>query len=397
MTIAARGGKRIDRLRWLLIAALMLGPGPATKSKAKPRPRPRDDRNWRLMQNAGTKAFQQGYFDKAAGIYAKALDEAERFGDDDHRVARSLTMLAESNRMLAKFPIAQPMYLRAIEIQKKIPSEFTITERASPLVGLGLMETSRGLYADAETHLEKALDLEEKALKPDDIDLANPLLGLAEVDRLEGKLDRSESLFRRALDIREKHFGRDHRDLAMPLIGLARVQSELGKNAEAEATFQRAVPLCERLGHNHPEVAIALFGLAELYRGEGKLAEAEPLYRRALDISEKGFRSDHIHAGYCLGGLATLETQLDRLEEAKKDFRRSRDILEKNLGEDHPDVARLWLNNSNLLRKLKQDAEADELAAKAQAILSRPGRPGDRNDPPRDTEKTADKSPGTSK
>ena len=97
------------------------------------------------------------------------------------------------------------------------------------------------------------------------------------------------------------------------------------------------------------------------------------------------------------GGLATLETQLDRLEEAKKDFRRSRDILEKNLGEDHPDVARVWLNNANLLRKLNQDAEADELAAKAQAILSRPGRPGDRNDPPRETEQTADKPSGKNK
>ena len=69
--------------------------------------------------------------------------------------------------------------------------------------------------------------------------------------------------------------------------------------------------------------------LGALYREQGKYAQAEPLYRRALAIQEKA------------------------------------------LGPEHPQVATVLENYADLLRKMKRDAEADKMEARAQAIRAK--------------------------
>ncbi len=313
----------------------------------------RDDHTWTLLYNSGVKAHQQGQYAKARDVMTKAKTEAQKFGPGDDRMGMTLFVLAESERMLGRFVIAEPIYKEAIAIQD---DEHKIEEDPShlahSLIGLGTTLCSRGKYAEAEPLLSRAVDLQEHAFGDQDPKIVDALIGLGEDLLLQAKLDRAEPLFRRALEIREEEKGEDAFEVAAPLLGVARTLSAKGEHSECEPMFRRALELSERRGREHPQVAVALFGLGEALRLQGKPSESIPIYKRGVAIAEKNINTSHIFVGYCLAGVAAAETDVGRLEAAERDFTRSLEILEKILGPDHPDVKSVRSNQSICMRRL---------------------------------------------
>ena len=112
-----------------------------------------------------------------------------------------------------------------------------------------------------------------------------------------GKYDESLPLAERALQLRERLLGPDHLDVADSLNDLALLHWERGEYTKAEPLFQRVVAICEKLrGAEHPDVATALSNLAVLYSDQGEHAKAEPLLQRALTITEKAMGPEHSSA-----------------------------------------------------------------------------------------------------
>jgi tetratricopeptide (TPR) repeat protein len=250
-----------------------------------------------------------------------------------------------------------------------------LTQRAATLY-------KQGRYADAEPYFQEALAIQEKALGPDDPDVAASLNNLAGVYREEGRYGEAEPLYRHALAIREKLLGRDNPTLASNLNNLAVLFSNEGRFRDAEPLFRRALalkekasgpedpdvartlnnlaqlyrvqglyaqaePLCKRglailekvLGPHHPDVATSLNNLAQLYWAQGRYGEAEPLYMRALALRERAFGSDHPAVTGSLNNLAELYRMQHRYGEAEPLYRRALAMREKLLGSEHPDVA----------------------------------------------------------
>jgi len=79
------------------------------------------------------------------------------------------------------------------------------------LNNLAALYDAKGKYRDAEPLYRRSLALAEKALGPENPNVATALNNLAELYRTQGRNGEAEPLYTRALAIREKVLGPEHR------------------------------------------------------------------------------------------------------------------------------------------------------------------------------------------
>ncbi len=88
--------------------------------------------------------------------------------------------------------------------------------------------------------------------------------------RQRARFSAVEPLYQRALAIREKALGPDDPNVAQSLNNLALLYHAQGKHAQAEPLYQRALEIKEKaLGPDDPNVAVSLNNLAGLYHAQG--------------------------------------------------------------------------------------------------------------------------------
>ena len=146
---------------------------------------------------AATEAYQQANYAEAEKQLLAALQEAEIFGPEDPRLARSLNELVE-------------LYL------------------------------AQGKDAKAEPLLKRSLVIKEKTLGPEHFDVATSLNELAELYRAQYKYAEAEPLYRRALGIMVIKLGPEHVMVAISLDNYAVLLRELNRKEEAAKMFSRA-------------------------------------------------------------------------------------------------------------------------------------------------------------
>ena len=261
-----------------------------------------------------------------------------------------------------------PLAERAVELAERRLAPDSLD------LGVHLFLLAR-LYADssqywrAEPLNERSLAIFEKALGPDHPSVAVALNNLAELYRVLGDFMRAKQLHERSLAIKEDALGPDHPDVATTLGGLAELYRAAGDFARAEPLFERSLAMKENsLGPNHPSVAVALNNLAELYRVMGNFARTEPLIERSLAIFEEALGPDHPSVAVVLNNLAELYRAMGDLARAEPLHERSLAIRENALGPDHPEVANTLGSLAELYRAIGDFARAEPLHERSLAI-----------------------------
>ncbi|HEX8776121.1 MAG TPA: TonB family protein [Pyrinomonadaceae bacterium] len=139
----------------------------------------------------------------------------------------------------------------------------------------------------------RVLALREKALGPDDRQVAFALFNLGELYVAKRKYGTAQPFYKRALTILEKDKDKNNEIIGKVLNSLALVSYLDRDFGQSETFYQRLLEHQERtFGAGSHEVARALFNLAELYRRLSKYEKAEPLFLRMLAIEEKLLKPD---------------------------------------------------------------------------------------------------------
>jgi tetratricopeptide (TPR) repeat protein len=151
---------------------------------------------WESHNKKGMSAFQKSNYIEAEKHFVQALEMAESFSPNDNRLHFILYQLAENYRIQSKFPEAERVLLRILEIDKK-------------------------------------------KFGPEHPNVALGLNNLAGNYRLLGKYEEAEALLKRALQILEKSLGKEH-----PLVGnilehYAHLLHKMGRSIEAEKLESR--------------------------------------------------------------------------------------------------------------------------------------------------------------
>ena len=219
-------------------------------------------------------------------------------------------------------------------IQSGDPTVDTLRDEARQMI-------ERGDYDGADQVLQKAVDIDRKAIKSQQerlderkVSMSQSLASRAEL--AQTKLDHKKAidLYKEALDILPQN---RQTSLATYLNNLGALYYAIANYKEVELLYKRALAIWEAaLGKDHPNVATDLNNLAELYRATNRLVEAEPLMKRMVKILENPGGEPLPNYAVALNNLALLYKATNRLGEAEPLYKRALAILERSLGAEHP-------------------------------------------------------------
>jgi CHAT domain-containing protein/lipopolysaccharide biosynthesis regulator YciM len=282
--------------------------------------------------------------------------------------ANQLEQKVEELYQQGKYQEAIPLAEKVLEIREKNLGKDHLNVAAS-LSWLAVLYKAQGNYSAAEPLLQRSLAIYEKDFGKDHPFVATILNYLAVLYQAQGNYSAAEPLFQRALSIYETALGKDNPFVATTLNNLAGLYYDQGNYSAAEPLLQRALSIREKnLGKDHPDVALSLNNLAVLYKAQGNYSAAEPLLQRALAIYEKALGKDHPSVAISLNNLAELYRDQGNYSAAEPLFQRSLAIREKALGKDHPDVATILNNLAGLYRDQGNYSAAEPLLQRSLAI-----------------------------
>jgi CHAT domain-containing protein/tetratricopeptide (TPR) repeat protein len=308
-----------------------------------------------------------------AGRYEIGVAELRAPTESDRALYEVRKLYEEGVKLqrAGKYDEALPLVERALEIREKILGRNHL-DVAEALHSLAALYLNKGEYAKAEPLYQQALAVYEKTLGPEHPSLARSLNHLAVLHCYRGEYVKAEPFARRALAISESALGREHSNVALVLNNLGMIYGSRGDFAKAELLYQRVLAIIEStLGREHPFVATALDNLANVYYYKSDHAKAEPLYRRALAIVEKALGQEHSEVARILSNLASVHLETGEYAEAEPLYRRALAIREKSLGPEHSRFGLLLGNLANLHRNKGEYAKAESLYQRARAILER--------------------------
>jgi tetratricopeptide (TPR) repeat protein len=156
-----------------------------------------EDAVYRYLADKGAQYFRKGRFAEAEKFFQAALANAKLEGVHDRRMAMLLTNLATDLREEQKYSEAEPLFERAVELEKAMPTQdkplmlYTARQYAGLLRQTDRDETADSILASARTGFENL------HLAPD-----NFTLGQAESERTASGVDaddESEKLRERRL------------------------------------------------------------------------------------------------------------------------------------------------------------------------------------------------------
>ncbi len=290
----------------------------------------------RLLSSAALLLHAQANYRTAEALYRRvlAIDEA-KFGENDPRVASSLTNLAQLLLVdTGRHPDAEAKMQRALAINEAhFGNEHP--KVAECLNNLALYLATDDRPVEAERLMRRALDIDEVFFGKDHPNVARDMSNLAQLLSDTGRYDEAEKYMWKSYLIYQTDYEKDHPDVSVCLNNLAQLMITTERREEAEPLMRDALEFDKQhYGEDHPNVADDLNNLSQWLLEENRLIEAEPLMRQALEIDEMRYRPDHPKIAVDLRILAELLFESDRSEEAVSMIRRARDIDERNFPPD---------------------------------------------------------------
>ncbi|HZV33284.1 MAG TPA: tetratricopeptide repeat protein, partial [Verrucomicrobiae bacterium] len=178
----------------------------------------------------------------------------------------------------------------------------------------------------------------------------------------------AEPLMNRMIPIEKKKFGTTGKSTLSTETALANLYAKENKNAEASALFEELLPQDEQVfGPDNPVTTYTIEQLVSLDVNAGDYAKAEPFCRKQLEHAQKSGASDVEILGI-LDVLGTIDTKLEHNEELVSVRKQQLGILEKMSGPHSPMLLASLDKYAKALRKIKNDAEAEKVEARAASI-----------------------------
>jgi tetratricopeptide (TPR) repeat protein len=261
--------------------------------------------------------------------------------------------------MVGLFGVSDPGEARgnsitAREIMDKGAQQIEVELASQPAIQATLMETmgtvytSLGLYNQAESLLQSALQKRRDLYGDQHLEVARSLDRLGGVLTLQADYEQAEPIYREALAMRQDLLGADgeeHVDIARSQYVLADLLGRMGKFEEAETLIRQALATQRKLiGEQNAEVAQSLEGLALNLYDQGNYDDPLPLMREAVALRRAVHGESHPDLAEALNNLGFVLGEAGEYEESAELFREALEMKRNLLGDAHPEIA-MGLNN----------------------------------------------------
>jgi serine/threonine protein kinase/tetratricopeptide (TPR) repeat protein len=293
--------------------------------------------------------------DKGAGRIEEELEGQPKIQ------ARLMDTIGMVYNNLGLYDQATSLLERALEIRRSVLGNEHL-EVSDSLHSLGILIYSKGDFPTAERMFREALFVRRKLLGDEHLDIAGLLNDLAMAVMAQGEFEESEPMYRESLAIRRKNLGNEHADVAQSINNLGMYLYRQGEFQEAEQLFREAVEMNKKLlGEEHPEISTNLNNLALVLRDSGKLDEAEQMFRQVLAMDRKFLGDNHPYVAITLNNMGALLIMKEDLAEAERSFNGAINVLRKTFPEDHWQVANAKGLLGGCFTKQERYEEAEDL------------------------------------
>ena len=321
---------------------------------------------WMDLTTEGIRLVRAGNFGTAELKFRNALLEAEKFPEGDYRLWATLSNIGFVRQEQGDLPTAEKLYRHVLELRERYLPADSI-EIASTLNNLSTVLHSGSRDREADALLRRALLIAENA--HDDRVCAAILNTLALALIGEGEPARAEPVLRRALVMFQKTSGAESLDAGKSANNLASLYLQEHEYAKAEEMQRMALPLYRKhLPEGHPLIGAVLNNMFTILGAQKRFDEAEPYLRGALEIAE-GADPHSLRTQQFRTNLATLEASKGNWGSAAEIMRKVIGEEEQLLGKNDPAVATALSNYSEALKHLNQKSEAKDAERRANAIL----------------------------
>jgi tetratricopeptide (TPR) repeat protein len=223
-----------------------------------------------------------------------------------------------------------------------------------------------GIYPEAQTHIQRALDLRRQLLGADHPDTLQAMHDLATLLGAEGKYTDAEPLARKVVETRRRVLGEEHPDTLDSMNALGLLYRYEGRPAEAETVASKVLDARRRIsGNDDPATLVAMNNLGFVYQMEAKYAEAKALLSDLLAIRRRVSGEEHPYTLIAADNLAIVYYREKDHAKAEELFAKNLEIRRRVLGDEHPSTTETMNNLAAVYRSEGKFAKAETLFGKA--------------------------------
>jgi len=239
------------------------------------------------LMGLASSAYRQGDYAEAVKLYRSALPFAEAdtlSGDDLKPAILAAIGDAASRAGDTSGGTAGMMTALRLDTTRFGPQSLPV---ARDLEALGIFEETRGNYAQARSHYQRAV-----TIRLAQQGLSHPLVSedfnqLGSIAYFQRDPASAERYMRQALASDMLVLGRDHPDVAITTNNLARLMLEQGKFAGARDLLERALAVTvKNRSETNDYLALLYANLGIAYRGLGQTGQAWSSLDKALRVAE---------------------------------------------------------------------------------------------------------------
>src|SRR5918999_1989113 len=253
--------------------------------------------------------------------------------------AVTVTLVLQAKRLADTRAVAERGRARAAELPASFQRIFAESFRrdfagqpethANLLMALGQTYFEIGLFDEAATSIQEALEIRRRMLGSEHEKVAESLTALALVDAAKGDYDTAKTLHTKALELRRKLHPGDSLEVTESLVELARVLLAKGHPPQAEPLLLEAVKTREKLLiEGDVRIAEVLTDLGHVVDRLGSPSAAEFLFGRASKIYQRSSESwelavslvNHVGALFELGRREEGEKLLREVTQIERDL-----------------------------------------------------------------------------
>ena len=278
---------------------------------------------------------------KGEAQWHRALETRQAlYGPDDARTAKAKKGLAISLARQARYAEAEPLFQQLVEHERAVGDQ---RELGSVLINDGNLKRLKGDYGAAESVLQGAVALLERAGDPASLSLSKALGNLGLVYRQQGRERDAITAFERSLAILMKSQGPSSSMVANAKKQLSHLYRDVGELETAQQYAEEALAIREKLfPPNHPSIGETLESLGQLAQKRGDRARARQLYERSIRTYEGSQPGDDLGLAYSLRYFAAFLLEERETKDALRFYERALALRRKTLGDRHRDVAESW-------------------------------------------------------
>ena len=272
-----------------------------------------------------------------------ALDRAAarisgRFDQQPEIEAAIRDTIGQTYMDLGLYPEARTQLECALDLRRRLLGSKN-PETLKTMSRLGYVAFLQGKYPEAERVLGSALDTQRRVLGSENPETLSTLSALATVTWAEGKYPQAEALDTQILEIRRRVLGPEHPSTLTTMNNLAIVYDEQGKYAQAEALYAQTWEIRRRVqGPEHPDTLRPMSNLAGVYWAEHKYAQADALFIQTLELQRRVSGPEHPSTLIVMHNLAGLYADEGKFSEAEALDSQALQAERRALGPENPNT-----------------------------------------------------------